>query len=439
MTKLIEEAKEEYYSSLIINSKSDQKALFKIIKNLLHKNNPSTFPSGVSDQDLALSFGEFFHQMIQDIRSTLDKAVLQPRSTQMDTPLSYCMNTFSNVSSDSLFKLIQNSPSKSCKLDALPTELLKSCSGVLLKHITFAINLSLSSGQFPRQFKNAIITPLLKKPGLDPVLSNYWPISNLPFLSKLLERVAASQLLDYMHSNSLFEPLQSAYWKFHSTETALLKIQNDVLCSMDHGGVTLLVLLDLSAAFDTVDHHLLLSRLKTKLGLSGTVLQWCTSYLILINNTLSSKQEIQWGVPQGSVLGPLLFSIYLLPLGDIIRQHNLTYHIYADDVQLYLSFHPGTVPSTAESFEHCIQDIRSWMTTNKLKLNGDKTEFILLGRKCHLSKTVINQLSIGGSCVSPSSSVRNLGVLLDSELSMQPQISSVCKSAYFHLRNIARI
>ena len=217
----------------------------------------------------------------------------------MDTPLSCCMNTFSNVSSDSIFKLIKNYPSKSCRLDALPTELLKSCSGVLLKHITFAINLSLSSGQFPRQFKNAIITPLLKKPGLEPVLSNYRPISNLPFLSKLLERVAASQLLNYMHSNSLFEPLQSAYRKFHSTETALLKIQNDVLCSMDHGGVTLLVLLDLSGAFDTVDHHLLLSRLETKLGLSGTVLQWFTSYLanrkqqILINNTLSSEQEIK--------------------------------------------------------------------------------------------------------------------------------------------------
>ena len=231
------------------------------------------------------------------------------------------------------------------------------------------------------------------KPGLAPVLSNYRPISNLPFLSKLLERVAASQLLDYMHSNSLFEPLHSAYRKFHSTETALLKIQNDVLCSMDHGGVTLLVLLDLSAAFDTVDHHLLLStvdhhlllsRLKSKLGLSGTVLQWFTSYLanrkqqILINNTLPSEQEIQWGVPQGSVLGPLLFSIYLLPLGDIIRKHNLIYHIYADDVQLCLSFHPGTVPSTAESFEHCIQDIRSWMTTNKLKLNGIKLNLFFL-------------------------------------------------------------
>ena len=140
LTKLIEEAKEEYYSSLILNSKSDQKVLFKIIKNLLHKNNPSTFPSGVSDQDLALSFGEFFHQKIQDIHSTLDKAVLQPRSTQTDTPLSCCMNTFSNVSSDSIFKLIQNSPSKSCRLDALLTEPLKSCSGVLLKHITFAIS-----------------------------------------------------------------------------------------------------------------------------------------------------------------------------------------------------------------------------------------------------------------------------------------------------------
>ena len=152
LTKLIEEAEGEYCSSLILNSKSDQKVLLKIKKNLLHKNNPSTFPSEDSRHPC----------------STLDKAVLQPRSTQMDTPLSGCMNTFSNVSSDSIFKLMQNSPSKSGRLDALPTELLKSCSGVLLKHITFAINLSLSSGQFPRQFKNATITQLLDKTWTSP-------------------------------------------------------------------------------------------------------------------------------------------------------------------------------------------------------------------------------------------------------------------------------
>ena len=254
-------------------------------------------------------------------------------------------------------------------------------------------------------------------------------------------------LLEHMQKHNLFERHQSAYRKFHSTETALLKIQNDVFRSLDESGMVLLVLLDLSAAFDTIDHQLLLKRLQSELGLSGVTLQWFQSYLsgrqqrVLIRGNFSENQELQWGVPQGSVLGPLLFSIYLLPLGDLIRNHNLSFHMYADDVQLYLTFQPDSVSASSalESIQLCLQAIRSWMTTNKLKLNENKTELITLGRKCHLTHSSISHMCVGDSSVECSTVVRNLGIFLDQELSMQSHITSVCRTAYFHLRNIARI
>ena len=134
--------------------------------------------------------------------------------------------------------------------------------------------------------------------------------------------------------------LQSAYKPSHSTETALVKVQNDILASIDQHGI------DLSAAFDTIDHDVLLSRMESTLGIIGPALEWFRSYLgdrtlrVLIDDSFSTSQEILWSVPQGSVLGPLLFLIYLLPLGILIRKHGLELHAYADDTQLYISIKP---------------------------------------------------------------------------------------------------
>ena len=174
---------------------------------------------------------------------------------------------------EELEKIINASKSTSCSLDALPTTLLKKCLSVLLPVITQMINVSLSSGQFPRSFCHALVKPLLKKPNADcEILKNYRPISNLTFLSKILEKVVARRLFTYMSENGLHEKMQSAYRTAHSTESALIRVQNDILRQLDKKRGIILVLLDLSAAFDTIDHDHLFELLQNRFGIKGTAL-----------------------------------------------------------------------------------------------------------------------------------------------------------------------
>ena len=175
--------------------------------------------------------------------------------------------------------------------------------------------------------------------------SNFKPHLHFP---KILEKVVASRIQSHLSSNSLSSSFQSAYQIFHSTETTLLKIHNDLILAMDRGEVTSLILLDLSADFDTVDHSILLTRLQNWFGLDGLSLDWFSSYLSLrsqavsINDSISTFSTLSCGVPQGSVLGPLLLTLYTTPLGSVISKNSLKYHLYADDTQLYISFTPTT-------------------------------------------------------------------------------------------------
>ena len=182
--------------------------------------------------------------------------------------------------------------------------------------ITKIINISLDTGCFPNDWKEAIILPILKKAGLESSFDNLRPISNLAYISKLIERAVYNQIHDHLLCWNLYPILQSAYRQYHSTETALLKVFNDILMNMNSQRVTLLVLLDLSSAFDTIDHKILLERLSSKFGFRGKVLNWFSSYLsgrsyrVVLNGTSSDKYELNFGVPQGSCLGPLLFILY---------------------------------------------------------------------------------------------------------------------------------
>ena len=169
---------------------------------------------------------------------------------------------------------------KACDLDPLPACLLSSNLHVLMPFIARIVNLSLKSGSMPSKLKEAVLKPLLKKTNLDQTeFKNYRPVSNLSFLSKIIEKAVALQLTSYLEDNHLYEPLQSAYKKSHSTETALIKVHNDIVTAIDSGHSVILVLLDLSAAFDTVDHRILIRRLSTRFGIRNRALDWFVSYL----------------------------------------------------------------------------------------------------------------------------------------------------------------
>ena len=184
---------------------------------------------------------------------------------------------------------------------------------------------------------------------------------------------------------------QSAYRSGHSAETALLRVLNDIRCAVDNGRVALVTLLDLSAAFDTIDHDILLSRLK-KLGISSTPLKWLQFYLsgrtqrVAVEGEALSEVHITCGVPQGSILGPILYSLCTVPLSALIDSHHLSFHLYADDTMIFTTSNPDkdSFAAAKTSMERCCVDVKNWMAKSRLRLNADKTEFIIIGSKSHL-------------------------------------------------------
>ena len=447
VNKLLRESRTSYYSAKILECGRDQKQVYKISRHLLGDTGCSPLPESESPRALAESFSEFFTDKIAKIRESLVTTQDDHSDAEIALPSNVnSLSSFPPATEDEVRRIVMKSPNKSCELDPIPTWLLKLCIEELLPVLTVIVNASLQTSCVPSAFKSALIRPLLKKPGLDSdILKNYRPVSNLPFVSKVVEKVVDARLERHLMSNSLQEEMQSAYRRFHSTETALLRVQSDILGSLDRGDATALVMVDLSAAFDTIDHNIILKRFQQLFGITGAALDWFLSYLsdryqtVVIHQQKSTPVRLRYGVPQGSVLGPKMYCMYTMPLGEIMRNHGTGNHFYADDAQLYDSFSPsttGALTDTLGCLEKCLVDNGSWLRENKLCKNDDKTELAVFASP-HCSKSLDHlTINVGDSCVESVGCVRNLGVLFDTNMSMEAQVNAVCRSAYAQLRNI---
>ena len=311
----------------------------------------------------------------------------------------------------------------------------------ILNAIHEIVNLCIVKRNLPKSEKLAIIKPIVKG-GLDSqVFSSYRPVSNLPFLSKIIECVILDQLQEHLSQTQVLPDEQSAYRHLYSTETALCSVVSDLILLMDEGKCGILILLDLSAAFDTVVHSLLLEDLES-VGIEGEALELLKDYIegrtycVQIGSALSRTHNLVRGVPQGSVLGPILFCIYTIELSYILKKHGIRFKLFADDTQFYLTF--INIDDTVTKIKDVMRDIKKWMTMKQLKLNEDKTECLIVGKSSDLRRLEeIHSLNIEGNEIEVKKSVKDLGVMLDSTLSMKEQIDKVVRVAGYHLRNIA--
>ena len=279
---LMNEARRKFYHNFIQDNSNSQRHLFLAAKKLLNQGDDrAVYPPVDDNSNLANQLGTFFIQKIETIGSNFDNmAQGLPAYPDDYAPVSPPpLSKFSPITEEKVRKLINSSTNKSCTLDPMPTSLVIDCIDVLLPIITKMINLSLEFGLFTDDWKCALVLPLLKKSGLDLLYKNYRPVSDLQYVSKLTERMVFERIHTHMMTHSLYPEFKSAYHKNHSTETALVRLTNNILMKMNSQEVTLLAILDLSPGFVTVNHNILLTRLSEELGICRLAWEWFRSYL----------------------------------------------------------------------------------------------------------------------------------------------------------------
>ena len=435
-----------YYQEQIKSSNNSQGELFKVFYTLVDDKKQSELPYSEDYNVLANSFNNFFVSKIENIRKnftlTNDTVILEEVNTNIST-----FSEFNAVTAEDILKIIKSSKIKTTSNDPIPAFLLKSSVEHILPSLVHLVNVSLQTGSMDG-LKDSTVTPILKKAGLEKnTLSNYRPVCAGLYLDKLIQKSALGQLNEHMSLNDLHIPYQSGYKTHHNCETVLLKIVNDIHLNLDSGYCTVLLLLDLSAAFDTVDLEKLFYILSNEIGLRGTVLDWFRSFLsnrkqsTNVKGCISDYIPVKYGVPQGSVLGPVLFNIYIRNFIRVLREAGYIVHGYADDHHVLTAFRiEFQFETLAYSLPSCLNLITDWMTSHFLKLNAGKSNLLIFSPKNLRDKMFFDRVYLGNNIFIPVSfNAMNLGVKLDSELSFSPQISMILSQSYAMISSIGKI
>ena len=356
------------------------------------------------------------------------------------------MNEFRIVTEDDVKKIIQKHGIKTCMEDPIPSKLMQSSLDVVLPILTKLVNKSLAEGSMSG-IKESILDPLLKKAGLDvEEKKNFRPVNNLLFLSKLIERAVDDQLDNHMTKNNLHENSQFAYKTHHNTETMMLGVTDEVLRGFDENQATVIIFLDLSAAFDTIDVDKLLEIMKEEIGLDGVVLKWFRSFLeertqrVKIDNEYSESLQVPCGAPQGSVLGPKIFNINVRSQPLVFKHCMFTTSSFADDSngrkQFALTFQFNVLN---KDIVNCLNHIIQWSNAHYMKINPDKTEILLLCPSSLNNEVVIKGVIFEGQCIRFSTEVKNVGVWLDKNLKMDKHVNQLVSHSYKIMKDIGCI
>lgn len=422
------------------------KTLFQVVNNLTDNAKSNVLPTAKSDKELADNFLHFFQDKIEKIRAKFPPQEVKKKARTK--PGIHLLSTFAPTNEEELRTIITEHDVKCSPEDPLPAGVLKENLDIFLPFWVEIVNLSLEFGKMDK-VKSAVVLPLLKE--LNSMTDteeykNYRPVSNLVFIGKLIERVVDNRLQEHLDLNKLNIKEEYGYKQNHSTEMLLTWVTNNLLESCDKNMPSVVLLLDLSAAFDTVDHEKLLLILEEEIGITGIALEWFRGFLtnrtqtVKIGDSFSEVALLLFGVVQGSILGPRLFNIYIRSVYKRVAPTKFEIVGFADDHQLIKQFLIQLkVTALGEDIRDCLDVIANWMSEHFLCLNQSKTKIIVVAPPAIKKKIVIGGVIIDKSCIRFVESAKNLGVMIDSMLTFEEQIQKVVKSCFLTIRKLSKV